>query len=78
MASQHDKKGVNPVAKIPWIPLKTSGVKLEDDKFFKKLMTEGKEGKQRIELYRTLTRIFPFYLPRRYNLKVYKSEKFHC
>jgi len=57
---------VNPVAKIPWIPLKTSDVKLEDDKFFQKVMTAGKEGERRIDLYRLLTQTFPFYLPQRY------------
>jgi len=69
------KNDVYPVAKIPWIPVNISSIKLEDDKLFKKIMTAGKDRDERIELYRILTRIFPFYLPKRYYIVLYSC---HC
>jgi len=53
------------VAQIPWIKWKKSVRKLEDIKYFQEVAIAGKEGKTRIELYRILNDIFPFYLPKR-------------
>jgi len=62
------ESGQRPVARIPWLPFKVSKVKPEDSTFFQEMMTCGKEGSRRLEFYRILTKTFPFYLPKRYNL----------
>jgi len=55
-----------PIARIPWIPVKMSEVKPEDNKFFQEMMSSGEEGARRLEFYRILNKAFPFYLPKRY------------
>jgi len=67
--------GERPVARIPWLPVKISKVKPENNTFFREMMTAGEEGSRRLEFYEILTKTFPFYLPQRYkngtNLNIY-------
>jgi len=55
-----------PVARMPWIPTKTSAVKLEESKYYTEMIASNPDKCQlSLRAYKLMNDIFPFYLPKR-------------
>jgi len=59
---------MEPLARVSWIRRKgRNEMELGESEYFQKVLAcESGEGDLRIDLYRLLNDIFPFYLPERY------------